>query len=276
MATPRNRQLTATINGELYYSAQKAEEELDMTYSGLRYQVTAGNIKAETPKGRKQIYYRAKDVDELAREIKAYSLQRSKKPSEFKRVTTREEMKECQEISQALFGVGRNTVDERMKILEKNPDTYHMLKSEDQILGYTAIMPLKPNKLDNVLSQVIPVHISPDDIEDFSNNKEVDIYLHAIGVRPGFSKTEKHIYGSKLISGIVDLIINMGKNGIIIRTIAARSNMPDGVRLLKGLGFTEIEPLTPERRTFIIEVKRSGIPFIQQYKKALDTSKITT
>jgi len=104
------------INGEKYYSAQKSEEELDMTYSGLRYQVVAGNIKSEIPKGRKQAYYRAKDVDQMSREIKAYSIQRRNSPSHFLRVTTREEMRECQEISQALFGVGRNTVDERMKI----------------------------------------------------------------------------------------------------------------------------------------------------------------
>jgi hypothetical protein len=275
MGTPRNRQLVVLIEGEQYYSAQKAQDELGMTYSGLRYQVLAGNIKAEIPKGRKQTYYRAKDVEQISREIKIYSIQRNK-PAKFLRVTTREEMRECQEISQALFGVGRDTVDERMKLLEKNPDTYHMLKDENQIIGYTAIMPLKPGKLHDVLKQTIPVYISPDDIEDFSSNKEIDLYLHAIGVKPGFTKLEKHIYGSKLVSGLINLIMEMGRKGVSINTIAARSNMPDGVRLLKGLGFTEIEPLTPERRTFIIEVSKSGIPFVKQYKKVLEANKTIT
>ena len=45
--------------------------------------------------------------------------------------------------------------------------------------------------------------------------------------------------------------------------------MPDGIRIMKGIGFTEIEPLTPERRTFIINIKESGIPFVLKYKQAL-------
>src|SRR5947209_20510804 len=45
--------------------------------------------------------------------------------------------------------------------------------------------------------------------------------------------------------------------------------MPDGIRLMKGIGFTEIEPLTPERRTFIINIKESGIPFVMKYKERL-------
>ena len=265
---PRNRQLVVLINGEPYYSAQKAEDELGMTYSGLRYQVIAGNIKSEIPRGRKQAYYRAKDVDQLANELKIYSIQRKHKPSEFVRVTTRDEMVECQEISQALFGVGRDTVDERMKLLAKNPDTYHILRDEDQVLGYTAIMPLKPGKLDSVLSQTIPVQVHPDDIEDFLAGKEIDLYLHAIGVRPGFTKGEKRMYGSRLVAGLINLIVEIGRNGIVIDTIAARSNMPEGIRLMKNIGFAEIEPLTPERRTFVIEVEKSGTPFVQQYKKA--------
>jgi len=67
----------------------------------------------------------------------------------------------------------------------------------------------------------------------------------------------------------METIIDMGKKGISIDTIAARSNMPDGIRLMKHAGFTEIGPLTPERRTFIINVQESGIPFIQQYKRVL-------
>lgn len=46
----RSRQLTVLINGETYYAAQKAQEILEMTYSGLRYQVLTDNIKSEIPK----------------------------------------------------------------------------------------------------------------------------------------------------------------------------------------------------------------------------------
>jgi hypothetical protein len=220
------------------------------------------------PPGKKQEVYRKNEVDQLARELQAFIIHRKNKATKFMRVTTEEEMKECMEISQALFGVGRETVKERMKIVERNPDAYHLIRDEDQIIGYVAMMPLKAGKLEKVLRQTIPVKIDPADIESFSQPTTVDLYLHAIGVKLGFSLTEKHTYGAKLVSGLMSVIVEMGSKGIEVGTIAARSNMPDGIRLMKHAGFTEVEPLTPKRRTFIIDVKESGIPFILQYKKA--------
>src|SRR5437762_2668391 len=88
----KNRQSTISIHGEQYYTAQKAQETLDMTYSGLKYQVTIGNIKAEVPKGRRQSYYRAIDVEQIARDLKAFSLHRKNKPTQFVPVQTKEAM----------------------------------------------------------------------------------------------------------------------------------------------------------------------------------------
>jgi hypothetical protein len=49
--------------------------------------------------------------------------------------------------------------------------------------------------------------------------------------------------------------------------------MLDGVRLVRHIGFTEIIPFTPERRTFVINVEKSSILFILQYKRNLEESK---
>lgn len=266
MAT-RKRQLTAFVDGELYYAAQKAQEVLGMTYSAVRNQVIAGNITAKIPKGKRQMYYRAKDVDELARELNVFTIHRKNKPTQFERLKTREEMEQCQEISQALFGVGRDEVDNRMKIFGKNSETYYILKDENQVVGYTAIWPVKPEKLNTLLAQTLPVEISPEDIEVFESGKVINIYISVIGVKPCFTKEEKHCYGARLISGLIGVIVNLGERGIPLGSIAARSNTPDGIRLMKGIGFTEIEPLTPERRTFVINMKESGIPFVMKYKE---------
>ncbi len=271
----RNRQLTVFIDGESYYTAQKAQDVLEMTYSAVRNQVLAGNITAKTPKGKRQLYYRGKDVERLAREVKALMIHRRNKPTKFERVKTREEMEECLEISQALFNVGRGLLDENMKVLEKNPETYYLLKDEDQIVGFTIIWPIKQEKLNNILAQTLPVKALPDDIEVFEEGKSVDIYIATIGVKPVFNKAEKHSYGARLISGLIETIINLGERGIPIGVIAARSNMPEGIRLMRGLGFTEIKPLSPERRTFVINIKESGIPFVQEYQKALEESRTT-
>lgn len=264
----RKRQFVVLIEGEPYYSAQKSEEKLKMTYSGLRYQVSVGNIQSGIPKGRKQAYYRAKDVEELAKELQTYALNR-KKTTELLRVNTREEMTVCLEIAQAAFGPGRATTDERMKLLEKNPDLYFLLKDNDQAIGYFAILPVKPGRLGHVLNQTLPTRIDPEDVVDFNEDKNIDLYLHAMAVKPGFTLAEKRSYSARLIAGLISVIIEWGKKGITINTIAARSGMPDGIRIMKHAGFTEIEPLTPDRRTFIVDVKQSGIPFLMEYKAAL-------
>ena len=254
-----------------YYTAAQAKNILGINDSMLYNYVDNGALERIIPPGKKQGVYRRGEVDKLARELQTFIIQRKRKSTKFIQVRTEEEMRACQEISQELFGVGRTTVSERMKIVKKNADTYHMLRDEDtqQIIGYTAIMPLKEGRLEKVLTQEIPVTIDVEDIETFDEPKNIDLYLHAMGVKAGLSAVEKHTYGARLVSGVMELILDMGKKGIKIGTIAARSNMPDGVRLMKHFGFTEIAPLTPERRTFIINVKESGIPFVMQYKEAL-------
>jgi hypothetical protein len=156
-----------------------------------------------------------------------------------------------------------------MKVLEKNPYTYYVLKDENEIVGFVVIMPLKPGKLNSILAQTLPVEIAPEDIEVFEEGKNIDLYLSGIGVKPIFSNKEKHFYGSRLISGLIGAITGFAEKGISIGVIAGRSNMPDGTRLMRHAGFTEIEPLTPERKTFIINAKESGNPFIMRYKEKL-------
>jgi hypothetical protein len=262
-----------SIVGADYYTAGETKQILGITNGILYNYADNGTLEKVYPPGSKQAVYKKSQVDQLARELHSFTGARKKKPTQFKRVETREEMMACQEISQALFSVGRNTVDDRMQLLQKNPDTYHLLQDEDQIIGYAAVMPLKPGRLDDVLRQEIPVKIAVEDLEDFSTNRTIDVYLHAMGVKPGFSAGEKHAYGARLVSGIMDLLIQWGNQGVQIQTIAARSNMPDGLRLMKHMGFTEIIPYTPDRRTFVIDVQLSAIPFILAYKKALEGAK---
>ena len=144
-----------------------------------------------------------------------------------------------------------------------------MIKNEDQTIGYTAMWPLKSGKLDSILAQTIPIKVSPEDIETFESGKNMDLYINVIGVKPNFTKEEKRLYGARLVSGLIKVIESLGERGIPIDTIAARSNMPEGIRLMRGIGFTEIEPLTPERKTFVINVKESGIHFVMKYKEKL-------
>jgi len=180
------------------------------------------------------------------------------------------------EISQALFGVGIGVLDGCMQLLG-TPYVCYALKANDQIVGFAGLMLLKPGKLNGVLAQTLPLKVPAEDMENVeTGSKTIDIYIDVMAVKPGFTQGENHQYGARLIAKLVEGIVGYGKNGITIGTIAARSNTADGIRLLRHGGFAEIERATPERRTFIINVQESGMPFMEQYKKALEESRTAT
>lgn len=255
-----------------YYTAAQVKEKLGITDGALYNYVRYEHLHRIVPPGRKQGVYRRDE----ARDLQSFMVNRKVHPTRFERLKTREEAEECYEISQALFGVGREIVDGTMQILERNPETFYVLKDGDQVVGYTGLIPLKPGNLHKLLDQTIPVTTPLEDIATYERGKSVDIFIVVIAVKPIFAKTEKRFYGARLISGLMRVIEGLGERGVLINVIAARSNMPEGIRLMKGIGFAEVKPLTPERRTFVINVKESGTPLIQAYQKALAESGMTT
>lgn len=260
-----------------YYTATQVKEVLGVTHGMLYQYIRNGHLHPVIPPGKKQGVYPKKEVDKLALELQTFFMLREKQSTNFVRVTSREEMGKCLDISQELFGIGREILDECMEMIERNPYICYALKTTDQAtIGYTGITPLKPGKLDGVLTQALPVRVPPEDMEVFEAGKHLDIYIGVMAIRPGFTNAEKHTYGSRLISGLAEVIIELGRKGIIIGTVAARSAKADGIRLLKHAGFTEVPRATPERRTFIINVQESGMPFMEQYKKALKESGMVT
>ena len=81
--------------------------------------------------------------------------------------------------------------------------------------------------------------------------------------------SQKRLWGEKLILGARDVLLDLGKRGVVIRTIKAHSFTPDGIRLMRHIGFTETVPKAPGLRDFMIDVEQSGLPFIREYKEAL-------
>ncbi len=276
----RNRQLTVLINREPYYAASKAQEILGMTYSALRNQVDAGNIEAKIPKGRRQAHYKAKDVDQLARELGAFMLHRKTKPTEFTEAT-KEEIPEIARISRAIFDPPNSPPEEykiyvetRSKWLERHPYTMYVLKSENTVIGYASIAALSPEKIDEIIhSQISSDDIRAEDIKDINSEEPIHLYIIAVGVDPRHNINEKHFYGSRLVSGLITLLTQLGEKGVKIETITARSHKPDGIRLLRKMGIPELPTPVPGKRLFKLEVKDTGNPLFTRYKEALREQK---
>ncbi len=255
-----------------YYTAAQAKQVMNITDGMLYNFIRNGDIEPVKLPGRKHSVYKHDQIDKLARELKEFRPRKTTKATQFIRAT-KKDLETIMEISDALFGAGRSVtpLEKRIAWLEKNPDTYHVLKQEDQIIGYVSILPLKANspKTKLLLGGTTAVDITPNDIIEFKEGVHTDIYVMSIGIKPTDNANEKHIYGSSLIRGLRNLLVKLGKKGVIIETIAARSDTPDGIRVLRHTGFTEIEPLLPQKRAFIIHVQESGVPLVMEYKRAL-------
>ncbi len=258
-----------------YYTAQEAQKILNMTYSALRNQVITGNIRKVIPPGKRQAVYVKADVDALKQNMEAWG--RTKKQPKTKLPHTKfvkateEDMPAAVELAHEVFG-GLNTipVEKRVAWLRKNPDIDYLLKQGDKVVGYLSLVPLCPETIDDLMSlRRFAKDLTADDILTYTPGKPVDIYGMAIGVKPGVSAAQKHEWGKVLIIGARSVILDLARKGIVIRSIVAHSFTPDGIKMMRHLGFTETIPKAPGLRDFIIEVERSGIPFIEQYRELL-------
>lgn len=257
-----------------YYTPKEVRDILGMTYSAIQNQVNVGNLHPVIPPGRRQRVYPKKEVDELKREMEAWlvSRQQAQTPSaEFVKATI-EDMPEALALADAIFG-GHNTIPRERRIawLKKNPDIDYLLKQDRQLVGYFSLVPLRPETIDDLLKQRrFAKDLTEDDILTYEPGVPVDLYGMAIGVRPGVSTAQKRIWGEKLLVGARKVITDLGERGIIIRSIQAHSSMADGIRLMRHIGFTEVVASVPGLRDFKIDMEESGLPFVLDYRAALE------
>ncbi|HYU73345.1 MAG TPA: hypothetical protein VEL31_11760 [Ktedonobacteraceae bacterium] len=256
-----------------YYTPKETRELLGMTYSGLQNQVNIGNLHPVTPPGRKQKVYPKKEVDELKAELEAWLLSRQLEkapPTRFVKATL-DDMPPAVALAGTVFG-GVNTIslETRVAWLQKNPDIDYLLKQEDQIVGYFSLIPLRLETIGDLLHRRrLAKDLTAEDILPYVPGAPVDLYAMAIGVRSGVSLGQKRRWGEKLLLGARRVIVELGHRGIIIRAIKAHSSTPDGINLMRHIGFTEVVSSIPGMHDFVIDVERSGLPFMLDYKAAL-------
>lgn len=254
-----------------FYTAAQAMEELGVT-EGMFYNfIRNGDLQGTTLPGRKQKLYSKQAVEQLARELRAFAVTRKKISSKFIKATE-EDVPDCVRISNVIFNAAF-AVEKQTAWMEKNPDICYVVKNRDnKVVGYVLMLPLEPEIIEKILREELSaLNLETKDIRAFEPGKLLHLYIASIAVEPKLTLTERHTYGARLIAGLMDVLIDFGKQGIILATLTARSSTSDGIRLMRGVGFTEI-PSTTRMKNFLIEVEKSGIKEIMQYKRTLRES----
>jgi hypothetical protein len=245
-------------------SLQKATE-------GMLYNhVKAGHLQRIIPPNRKQGIYLKEEVDKLAIELQAFFAvkQTPEVLSSTFRLATPNDLPECGELIQSIFHVSSNLA-RRAEWLEKNPATGFVLRDEqDRLVGCAFVLPLLPAKIEEILATQVTPPIWPDDIQHFEVGQHIHLYIRTVGVLPGISRIAKRAYGLRLIAGLMEFIHDLGRRGIEVKEISARSETTDGIHLLKNLNFPEVPSVTTNRN-FRLNVEHADHPLVIEYKRLL-------
>ena len=139
------------------------------------------------------------------------------------------------------------------------------------MVGCVFVLPLLREKIESILADPLPGStrsLIADDIQPYVKGEPAYLYVVSMGVKPSVTAIAKRARGQILIRGLMRFFVDLGHRGIPIKLLSARTDSTDGIRLLRHIGFTEIESNT-QSRNFIIEVDRSGLRPMMEYKRAL-------
>ncbi|MEO9027603.1 MAG: hypothetical protein ABI413_02205 [Ktedonobacteraceae bacterium] len=161
--------------------------------------------------------------------------------------------------------------------LEKNPEIFHVIIGDDEIIGYISLIPLPQSVIDEIMKGVHPVRaIKAEDVLLFEPSQALDTYTHIWGTTPRLSDSQKRFANSKILKEMVRMFEAFGRRGIDVRTIYTRSNKADGINISEHLGMEDLVvpgvtdlPELDKKRVFRLDTSKSSNPFIIHYRQAL-------
>jgi hypothetical protein len=158
-----------------------------------------------------------------------------------------------------------------LRWMRKNPETFFVLRdAENKVIGFACLLPIKKATMEQfVRDEVSMDDISPEDIDLFEPGKVLHLYIIALCVDPSFKVKIKHSYGASLVRGTFTFILNLGRRGVEIDTVTARTFTPDGIRLLRAMGIPQLRSPVPGKDLFEVHIADSGFPIFEHYSNLL-------
>src|SRR5262249_5848761 len=123
----------------------------------------------------------------------------------------------------------------------------------------------------HIMSETIPGVPMPSSAEvlPFIPDEPVHGLWVGLAVRPGLPSTQARYAGRHLLTGAIEVLENLAREGICIKKLYATARTGDGIRLSRKLGFREtIYPGDPLIR-YELDLEKSGSPLLNEYKKLI-------
>ena len=252
-------------------TAKEAKRRLGISDGKLRALVLNKQIERLELPSSSLGFYKASDVYAVLTRWNQQALESNEPtlPGASFQIATKEDMLEIVELLIKVFG-GGDTSARRNAWLDRNPESAFVVRSHGRVRGCIFILPLSEAKITQLLGKdsYATGSIEASDILPFNQGVPVNLFLLSMASDDtGIGKTNRRKWGSLIVRGLFSHIVDLGRRGIPVKVVASRSSLPDGIRLMRHIGFTEIEPCG-QRKNFIIEVPRSGLGFAMKHKAA--------
>jgi hypothetical protein len=256
-----------------YYTMAQVKKILGISNDALYNYVENGALERVIPPGKKQGLYIRSQVDQLARDLQVFLSTRDESKTTFRKAE-KADMPACMEVfmtsnprvQQQRLTPSENVLETRLSWLDKNPDLFYVVEHDGEIVGFTSMIPLKPEKIKEILdSSDLIMNITPDEIDEFKPGKPLHVYIATMRTKPNISRLQKRSYGVRLIGGLISTIIDMLENDVNICAFYARSEAVDGIRVLRHMGFTQIPSVT-DSKNYILEMDKGGRTTLEKYR----------
>jgi hypothetical protein len=257
-----------------YHTAAEAREKLGLDEEAFQYWVRKGRIKKIVLPGRSQGVYSKKEVAALRNQIITTLIAEQDDGVKFRKATE-DDIKQEAELAHLIFGERARAVEERTAFLKKNPDIDFHLYDQDKLVAYINIVPMKHAAIEQFMrGGIIAWKIDPDNIEQYKPEKTVECLIIDMITTPTVPPSKRTFYGSRLLSGVLEVLAELGARGIEIIKVYATSDTPMGIRILRNAGFQVIGESRKGRLSFMLDVANTDERVLREYKEALAEWKI--
>lgn len=254
-----------------YYTAKEAMERLGINKNRFQYLVRAKRIRKFIPPNHKQGYYLKTEIDRLARELLAFITYEEESGIQVRHARTEEELLQEHELATLLFGSAVHSLETRRAWLARNPDIDLIVVDHGRVVGFLNLLPCRESAIEGFIQgRIRGWDIKPEDVLPFEPGKELSCIIMGMATTPDVQPSIRTVYGSRLISGLMDFLEKLAKKSVVIRNFYATSATPTGIAILRHAGFQEINRIG-HRIAFKLDVTTSDSPLATEYRRILSS-----
>lgn len=268
------------------YTAGEARAKLGgMSTSSFKRLYDSGKIRKVIPPNKTQGKYVREDVDRIAEAMQQFIEIYSTVPDdkfEVVRARNEEDIKATAQLAKQHFGDLAYTSNERLPWFRKVPDGDYVLLYDGVVVGYFSMQAITHKALEDHILKPNGGGVQLDDLVPFTPDTPLECYVTGMAVKMEPNRKTNKYYGMLLIMGLADRLVELGEQGVDISKIWTKSRTVSGIKMCRGVGFTELGYIDSEHILFMLDLEKATFPPFQRYHEALqeyrsqETNKVAT